>query len=152
MWPEIYWSFPATFLASFMVRPVASGYATNNYHHRLCGSQPYSSVADSRALRNSDADLAIIAQRSRMKREHRIAIYIVRDCLFRRRLSLHQLIAMVKDRRYEFINEVIRQVLVRDREVVEPNRVIILSPRTIGAGRNQGRRDFGHLVSHYGTL
>src|SRR5262249_24917511 len=60
--------------------------------------QPCASVAHNRARRNSDAGLAIVAQRPRMKREHRIAIYICRNCLLRRRLALHQLLVIVEDR------------------------------------------------------
>src|SRR6266516_1736102 len=110
------------------------------------------SVTHRRARRNGDANLAIVAERSWMKREHRIAIYIGRNCRFCRRLSFYQLVAILEDHLYDFVHEIVRQILVCDRKVVETDRMIILGPRTIGAGRNQGWRDFLYLVSHGGTL
>src|SRR5262249_17981998 len=79
--------------------------------------EPCESVAHNRARRNSDAGLAIVAQRPRMKREHRIAIYICRNCLLRRRLALHQLLVIVEDRFYELVDELVRQILMGDRKV-----------------------------------
>src|SRR5215510_9684216 len=111
-----------------------------------------SSIAHNCAWRNSDAGLTIVANGSWVQREHCIAIYIDRNCLFRRRLGFHQFLAIGEDLFYDLVNEVVRQVLVRDREVVEPDRVIVSGQRTICSDRNQGRRDFGHLVSHRGTL
>src|SRR5215471_5341158 len=48
------------------------------------------SVTHSRARRNGDADLAIVAECSWMKREHCITIYVCRNCLFRRRLAFRK--------------------------------------------------------------
>src|SRR5262249_51059434 len=66
------------------------------------------SITHNRARRNSDAGLAIVAQRSWMKREHCVAIYIFRNCLFRRRLAFHQLLVIVENHFYEFANELVR--------------------------------------------
>src|SRR6516225_10428753 len=104
-----------------------------------------SSIAHNCAWRNSDAGLTTVANGSWVQREHCIAIYIDRNCLFRRRLGFNQFLAIVEDLFYDLVNEVVRQVLVRDREVVEPNCMIVSGQRTICSGRNQGLRDFGHL-------
>src|SRR5258708_24523484 len=110
--------------------------------------QPRLSVGHNHARRKSDADLAIVANSPWMEREHCIAIYIRRNGLFRGRLGFYQLVAIVEDCTYDLVDQIVRQVLVRDRKVVDPKRVIIVGPRTIGAAWNQGRRDFRHLVSH----
>src|SRR5215813_1075950 len=99
-------------------------------------SQPCVSVVHNRARRNSDAGLAIVAQRPRMKWEHRIAIYICRNCLLRRRLALHQLPVIVEDRFYELVDELVRQILMGDRKVVHSDRMIVAGQRTIGSRRN----------------
>src|SRR6266852_285949 len=93
-----------------------SGYATRECRHRLCSFQPYASGAHNRAPRNSNADLAIVAKRSWMKREHRVAIYVCRNCFSRPRLAFHQLLVIVEDRFYQFVDELVRQILVGDRK------------------------------------
>src|SRR6516165_2647487 len=118
----------------------------------LEGFQPRLSVRHNHARWKSDADLAIVANSPWMEWEHCIAIYIRRNCLFRRRLGFYQLVAIVEDCTDDFVDQIVRQVLVRDRKVVDPNRVIIVGARTIGAAWNQGRRDFRHFVPDHGTL
>src|SRR5262245_46826047 len=74
----------------------------------LVGFNLILSITHNRARRNSDAGLAIVAQRSWMKREHCVAIYIFRNCLFCRRLAFHQLLVIVENHFYEFANELVR--------------------------------------------
>jgi hypothetical protein len=110
------------------------------------------SIACKRGLRDGNPDLAIVANCSGVQREHGIAGDIRRDGFTRRGMRPPQLVPILEDRFYDSIDKVVREVPVRNGEIVKPERMIILGQGPVCSGREQGWCNFGQLLSHAGNL
>ena len=69
-----------------------------------------------------------------MQRQNGVATDIARDCLFRRGLRFLQFLAVGEHGLHDPVDQVVGQILVRDREIVEADRLI--SP---GPAKNKNR-------------
>ena len=62
-----------------------------------------------------------------MERQDRIAREIRRNGLCRCGMNVHHLIVIVKDRIDDGVSETLRQIRARDREIIDPQCLIIAS-------------------------
>src|SRR6516225_4103580 len=102
--------------------------------------------------RGWDPDFTIIALGSGMQRENSVTADVRRDGLVRRGLGLHQLVVIVEHSFHDLVDEVVGQILVRDREIVEPDRRVVTLLSRIGLGWNQRLRNLRQFLSDYGDL
>src|SRR5262249_53826530 len=86
---------------------------------------------------DGDPDFTIIALGSRMQWENRVTADVGRNRLFRRGLRLHQLLVVVERSLHDLVDDVVGQILVCDREIVEPDRRVVALLSRIGSGRDQ---------------
>src|SRR5262249_37840270 len=79
--------------------------------------------------------------------ENRVTADVGRNRLFRRGLRLHQLLVVVERSLHDLVDDVVGQILVRDREVVEPDRRVVVLLSRIGSGRDQRLRNLRQFVA-----
>ncbi len=96
--------------------------------------------------------VAVPAACATVERQERVSGEVGRNCLGRSRVDLHHLLMIGEDRVHNRVNQIVRQVLVRHREVVQPDCGVVPQQRWISSRRNQRGPKFGKSQTEINNL
>src|SRR5712691_8758892 len=116
---------PAARRATASATPAKSGNKRRPRLRSACRSPDVCSLCGSQSGRDFDPDLAIITQRTGVKRQELVAFHIFNDAFPCRGMCRDHVIVTGVERLDDAVNQIVRKVLAGHAEIIEADRLVV---------------------------